>query len=331
MLGGIASTVAGVALAMSGAGALWRPTAPTSWFVPFAALPVVALFPFWLWSTGGLETGLGVRLVGPVHVDPGRWAADPARTIGVGSAVVLGLGWLVRPEMVLYSIGFLAVVLLGDRRVPGAYPWRGRCRGRAPVVYQIFRMGYYGSILANTAIAKEGLARRWDRGWRYLVDFDGAYALWVPVLIIVAGGYLPLGFVVRRCGARRSACWSPASSLRRRSCWGSGSSGSVATTSTHDSSCRSCSGCACRSWRCPSHGGSPRRCRWCRTPSSPCSRCDRTNSGDLSTIVLGGSPDSIGKVTLDDRGRVREDRSGVGTWAPATTSRPGPSVRASSW
>jgi arabinofuranosyltransferase len=205
VIGGIVSTALGVTLAMVGAGRLWRPTAPNAWLVPFAALPIVALFPFWLWATGGLETGLTFCWLGLCMWVLGRWAADPARTIGLGAAVVLGLGWLVRPEMVLYSIGLLAVVVLGDRRVAGAHPWRVLGAAAAiPVAYQLFRMGFYGSIVANTAIAKEGFAQNWDRGWRYLVDFDDAYAIWIPVLVVVAGGYAPLALAAQRVRARRS-------------------------------------------------------------------------------------------------------------------------------
>jgi arabinofuranosyltransferase len=205
VLGGIASTVVGIGMAMAGAGRLWRPTAPTAWLVPFAALPVVALFPFWLWSSGGLETGLTFAWLGACMWVLGRWAGDPTRTMGTGGAVLLGLGWLVRPEMVLYSVAFLAVALLGDARVSGAHPWRVLGAAIAlPLAYEVFRMGYYGSVLANTAIAKEGLSQHWDRGWHYLADFNGAYALWVPVLILVAGGYAPLGIAAWRRRADRS-------------------------------------------------------------------------------------------------------------------------------
>ena len=57
---------------------------------------------------------------------------------------MLGLGWLVRPELVMYSVAFLAVVLALQWRTD---TWRQRVRLLAaaaalPVAYQVFRMGY---------------------------------------------------------------------------------------------------------------------------------------------------------------------------------------------
>ena len=108
-------------------------------------------------------------------------------------AIVLGLGWLVRPELLVFSVIFLVVLL--------AMQWQAGWRNRAllvvafaavPFVYQVFRMGYYGSLVATTAIAKEGTRVRWDRGWNYLRDFSGPYWLWVPGLVIALAAYLPL-------------------------------------------------------------------------------------------------------------------------------------------
>ena len=97
--------------------------------------------PVWL---GGLTLA---DLITPIRLEwvaviGGIVALFPARTIGVGSAAVLGFGWLVRRETVLYSIGFLAVVLLGDRQVHGAHPWLMLGAAvRLPIAYEIFRMG----------------------------------------------------------------------------------------------------------------------------------------------------------------------------------------------
>ena len=63
----------------------------------------------------------------------------------------------------------------------------------APVVFQIFRMGYYGQPLPNTVYAKEGGMAWWDQGWRYLENFVGAYWLVVPMVVLAAGGLAVLG------------------------------------------------------------------------------------------------------------------------------------------
>ncbi|GIU89440.1 MAG: hypothetical protein KatS3mg010_0539 [Acidimicrobiia bacterium] len=61
-----------------------------------------------------------------------------------------------------------------------------------PAAYQLFRTAYYGSVVANTAIAKEGARINWDRGWRYFTDFSTPYWLWFVGLVVLVGGYLPL-------------------------------------------------------------------------------------------------------------------------------------------
>jgi len=75
--------------------------------------------------------------------------------------------------------------------------WRRRLRFvavalAAPAAYQLFRMGYYGALVANTAIAKEGTRVRWQRGWRYFLDFVEPYWLVVPFVAVLVGGYAPL-------------------------------------------------------------------------------------------------------------------------------------------
>jgi arabinofuranosyltransferase len=67
-----------------------------------------------------------------------------------------------------------------------------------PAAYQFFRMGYYGSLVPNTATAKEGSSANLSRGWRYLLDFVEPYWLWFPAIAVVAGGYVPLAAAARR-------------------------------------------------------------------------------------------------------------------------------------
>ena len=82
----------------------------------------------------------------------------------------------------------------GDR---GACSWCG-ARGGAqlgwflagcltlPVLSELFRMGYYGILVPNTALAKDAGGTYWSQGWNYLVDLVAPYWLWVPVLAVVA-------------------------------------------------------------------------------------------------------------------------------------------------
>ena len=75
-----------------------------------------------------------------------------------------------------------------------------------PLLYQVFRMGYYGSLVPNTALAKEGGQANWSRGWTYLWDFARPYWVWFAVLAMIAGGFVPLGAALARVHARRALC-----------------------------------------------------------------------------------------------------------------------------
>ncbi len=182
VLSGLVCAVGGLVLAMDGARRLYR---PRSFVLPAGALLVCALSPFRDFATSGLETGLiTLWLGGTWWLLVRRATGDTGRSWPV--ALVLGLGPLVRPDMALFSaIAFVVLLFVA---------WRGWLRtlglfavaGALPLAYQIFRMGYYGLITPNTAVAKEASAVHWDRGWRYLTDFVSPYLLWVPVLLLAA-------------------------------------------------------------------------------------------------------------------------------------------------
>lgn len=192
---GIAATAAGVGLATAGAYRLALVSAPTSgWFVPFGAMVFVAVTASWIWATSGLETGLTFAWLGACWWLLARWATSASGSMSTPGAMVLGAGWLIRPDMVVFSAGFFVTVV--------GFRWWKRDRRdavriavvmlAAPLVYQFFRMGYYAMLIPNTAIAKEGTAGNWGRGWRYLLDFVDAYWLWFPAVVLLAGGYVPL-------------------------------------------------------------------------------------------------------------------------------------------
>jgi len=202
---GLVATAAAVALSLAGARRLWAGYAGDALFVPLGALVFVAVFPLWAYATSGLETGMVFAWLGGCLWILAAWARDPKARMSVPSAVILGLGWLVRPEMAVFSAAFVVVVMAAQWSKDG---WRQRARLVAaalavPLAYQIFRMGFYGSLASNTAIAKEGGRTNWERGWRYLQDFVGPYWLWVPAAGLLVGGYLPLGSLLRRARARR--------------------------------------------------------------------------------------------------------------------------------
>jgi arabinofuranosyltransferase len=171
--------------------------------LPLGAMVVVALPPFWDFASSGLETGLVFAWIGGCC----WWCAyrctseaPPVRWAEVGGAALLGLGWLIRPDLAIYSVVFGAVVL--------AAVWRDSRRrrrvgvalamGLTPLAYQLFRMGYYAMLVPNTALAKESGRAQWAQGWTYLRDLVSPYQLWLPAAALIA---------VLVMAARRDLAW----------------------------------------------------------------------------------------------------------------------------
>jgi arabinofuranosyltransferase len=74
-----------------------------------------------------------------------------------------------------------------------------------PLAYQVFRMGYYGALVATTATAKEASLPRLGRGVVYFTDFVDPYWLFVPAIGLLVGAYYPLVSTLRRtAGGDRS-------------------------------------------------------------------------------------------------------------------------------
>jgi arabinofuranosyltransferase len=184
LLTGLFLAVAGLFLGMDGARRLYRPSGYSVVVAPAGALVVCALPPFHDFATSGLETGLSWCWLG------GTWwllvRRQMERPDGVAwpMVVVIGLGPLVRPDLALFSAAAFAALVVLSR--PG---WAGTVRwlavaGALPVAYQIFRMGYYGLPVPNTALAKEAGVAQWWRGWVYFLDLITPYALLLPILLL---------------------------------------------------------------------------------------------------------------------------------------------------
>jgi arabinofuranosyltransferase len=176
----------GLLLALLGTRRLYRregSAAPP--LVPVGAGVVVALPPFWEFITSGLETPLILCWLGLSW-----WLLTGLPGAGRGrayaTAFVIGLGWLVRPDMLIVTLCFAAVLAVIRR--PG---WRGAALLTAagavvPLGYEIFRMGYYGLLVPNTAVAKSATASDLRQGFTYLGNYVGTYLLWVPLAALAA-------------------------------------------------------------------------------------------------------------------------------------------------
>ncbi len=210
-------SVAGVVFLMLGAGRLYAPSLQgrRALLLPAGVLVFIAVPPARDFATSGLENGLVLAYLGllwwmmvcwsqalrtypAVTVSPAvaRRGSRPAgRTIEMPQhnvvgwvfdaalAFVAGLSVLVRPELAL--IGGLALIMM----LIAARGWQRRtlivvAGGLVPVLYQIFRMGYYGLLFPGTALAKDASGDKWAQGWVYLANFDEPYLLWLPALLL---------------------------------------------------------------------------------------------------------------------------------------------------
>jgi arabinofuranosyltransferase len=162
-------------------------------YLPAGAMVFIAVPVAWDFVTSGLETGLGYGWLGisfwllvrcGVQSELPRWQ-------WYGSALVLGLGPLVRPDFAIFSGGFLLALAYlrfeshGRILMLRDFLWLVAAAGVLPVGYQIFRMGYYAALVPNTALAKEAGSTNWEQGRIYFNDFVDPYRLWIPLAIIL--------------------------------------------------------------------------------------------------------------------------------------------------
>jgi arabinofuranosyltransferase len=196
IVGGLLLTGLGFWWAQAGATRLWRGDR-RALMVPFGAVALAALPASWEWATSGLENGLSVAWLGAVMLAQATLARrDTTRTTStarlVGAGVLLGLGPLVRPDLTIMSVVAVIAVLV-VRRLRGA-PLGGFVLGALalPVLVELFRMGYYGVLVPNTALAKDAGGTYWSNGWNYLVDLVATYWLWIPIVAVVAVAVLLL-------------------------------------------------------------------------------------------------------------------------------------------
>ncbi|MDQ1382826.1 MAG: arabinofuranosyltransferase, partial [Actinomycetota bacterium] len=158
--------------------------------IPVGLILVASVAVVWDFATSGLEMGLvwlwlaaswyvlvSVARVGEIN---GRKRA--------GYAGVLGLAPLVRPDLGLMMVFFVVAwfVLVRPRRIVFDLV----ALLALPVAYQLFRMGYYATIVPSTALAKDAGALHVGQGWTYATNFIGPYRLWLTaILIAMTVGY----------------------------------------------------------------------------------------------------------------------------------------------
>ncbi len=182
---GLAASVAGLAMAQLGAAALVRRRGAGGLLLPVGALVVAALPPFWDYATSGLETGLTFAWLGGCFwlVAHRATRGDTSRRAALGGALLIGLGYVIRPDLLLFTVAFLVCLLTCEWQRDGRRRLAIVAAAAAvPLAYQVFRMGYYALLVPNTAIAKEAGTAQWSRGWTYFENLVGPYWLWLPLV-----------------------------------------------------------------------------------------------------------------------------------------------------
>ncbi len=192
--GGIALTTSALFFAERACFILHRHRKAELW--PIGASIVAVVPAVWDYASSGLETGLvcawlaGTFLAIAHDIEP----AQPARLARrCATSALIGLGPLVRPELALYSLSFFVPLALAERlTVPARRRRRVLLAASAlalPVGYQFFRMGYFGALTANTAIAKEAFRLNVAQGFCYARNFFGLYGLAAPLAVAAVALY----------------------------------------------------------------------------------------------------------------------------------------------
>ena len=203
-VGGIVCALGGMLLASAGSRLLFRRLQPTAWLVPFGVLMPLAVFAWWTLVASGLELGLTMLWTGTCCWILARSAVHAGDRLVRLAAIVLGLGPLIRPELAAESAIFIVGALLLVERSG----WRPRLRIVLwalflPFSYQIFRMGFYGLIVPNTALVKQAGRLLPQRGLRYLSNTLNIYWLAIPLFSLLLGGFLPMLWRCRQITAGR--------------------------------------------------------------------------------------------------------------------------------
>jgi arabinofuranosyltransferase len=201
---GILLSGAGLLAACAAAGRLDRALAPAArrrLLVPLGALVVAATPAFWGFVTSGLETSLVFAWLGLSFLGLARLLSKRSETETPGTrsplaparlalAALLGLGPLVRPDLVPFSVCFLLALLFLSRPLrPRAVVGLLAVALALPVLHQLFRMGYFAALVPSTALAKEAGLPFWGRGLGYLGDLVLTYALPIPLAVLAWLGW----------------------------------------------------------------------------------------------------------------------------------------------
>jgi arabinofuranosyltransferase len=195
---GLLLTAGGFGFALDGTRRL-HSGRPSVVLVPVGILVLLGVRPVWEYATSGLETGLTTFWMGVCWSLLVRLRENRSPKAILSAAFVVGLGPLVRPDLALVAAVFLGALWLVIR--PG---WRltlaaAGAAAALPLLYEIFRMGFYGVLVPMPALTKNAGESLWAQGFAYLADFADPYLLWLPLAVVT----VLAGRLLRRSSARR--------------------------------------------------------------------------------------------------------------------------------
>ena len=185
VFGGLALAIAGIAVGLDAARRWQRDQGAGGLLIPCGVLVVLGTSAAWDFATSGLETGLEVAWLALAW-----WLLVTLRPESRHQwlrAVLLGLGPLVRPDFALVSAVFLLAAWWLLRPSLRRSAMLLGCAIALPVAYEIFRAGYYGTLVPLPALAKSASRAYWDRGLAYARNFARPYWLWIPLAALLAG------------------------------------------------------------------------------------------------------------------------------------------------
>lgn len=181
VVAGLAASVAAFAV---GAVASRRLFADGDVTVPIGLLAVAAIPVVWDFSTSGLEVGitwLWLAVAWALLLRAGSAVPELTPRANWVGLVVMGLGPMVRPDLGLVSICLIAAWIVIARHRGGRAVGDVAIAFAVPVAYQVFRMGYFASLVPSTALAKDAGGLHLRQGLDYAGDLIGTYWLWIPL------------------------------------------------------------------------------------------------------------------------------------------------------
>jgi hypothetical protein len=150
----------------------------------FGVLVLIANSAFRDFVTSGFETSLVLFLLTLVALDI-KNMSFLKKSLKVG--LLVGLLVLARPETFLIFAFLMVLYLLNAAK---QHEWKLFIKYLLfPALlvggYQIFRLGYYSSLLPNTFYAKHGGDLYFVQGLNYILDFFNSYPLTIILLVVV--------------------------------------------------------------------------------------------------------------------------------------------------